>query len=142
MASTHLAYRPGTRGRRSPNRVTPIGGTMRGKHPTKGQCLLLLCVLGAWLAFSSPAWAVSKNVELLSTLPEAKWATAVNFLKYDDRPDVMLVTGRFGLKAYSLENPAEPTPLSEITSEQLELPGDPPTDWTLKPDGDPKSTYW
>src|SRR4051794_6775647 len=108
---------------------------MRGKY-------LLLCVLGAWLAFAAPAGAVSKNVEHLKTLPEAKWATAINFLQYADGSDVMLVTGRFGLKSYSLADPANPKLLDEITSEELELPGDPPTDWSLKEDGDPKSTFW
>ena len=108
---------------------------MRAKH-------LLLCVLGAWLAFAAPASAVSKNVEHLTTLPEAKWATAINFLQYGDGSDVMLVTGRFGLKSYSLADPANPDLLDEITSEELELPGDPPTDWSLKADGDPMSTFW
>ena len=78
---------------------------------------------------TSPAFAVSKNVEHVKTLPEGKWATAINFLKYGGQ-DVMMVTGRFGLKSYSLADPANPRLLDEITSQDLELPGDPPTDFT------------
>src|SRR3954467_8965409 len=91
---------------------------------------------------TSPAFAVSKNVQLVKTLPEGKWATAINFLNYG-RQDVMLVTGRFGLKSYSLRDPANPVLLDEITSQELQLPGDPPTDFTVsEPGGDPKSTFW
>ena len=43
----------------------------------------------------------------------------------------MLVTGRFGLKSYSLANPAKPKLLDQITSQDLELTGDPPTDFTV-----------
>ena len=102
-----------------------------------------ICVaVAALLAMASPAFAVSKNVEHVKTLPEAKWATAINFLDYGDH-DVMMVTGRFGLKSYSLADPANPVLLDEITSQNLELPGDPPTDFTVsEPGGDPKSTFW
>src|SRR5215218_4189132 len=111
---------------------------------------LALGMLGAWLAFAAPASAVSKNVEHLKTLPEAKWATAINFQTYSTgrgstrgTVDVMLVTGRFGLKSYSLADPADPVLLDEITSQDLELPGDPPTDFTVsEPGGDPPSTFW
>ncbi|HEV2875221.1 MAG TPA: hypothetical protein VGW14_08735 [Thermoleophilaceae bacterium] len=114
---------------------------------------------------AGPAYGASKNVELLDNLPEAKNATAINFLEYgkdrgdddddddgdDDRrghasggrrgsSDVMLVTGRFGLKSYSLRDPANPTFLDEITAEELRLPGDPPVDFT--PDSAPRSTFW
>ena len=93
-------------------------------------------------AMSSPAFAVSKNVAHVKTLPEAKWATAINFLDYGGQ-DVMMVTGRFGLKSYSLADPANPVLLDEITSQDLELPGDPPTDFTVtEPGGDPESTFW
>jgi hypothetical protein len=96
----------------------------------------------ALLAIASPAFAVSKNVAHVKTLPEAKWATAINFLDYGDQ-DVMMVTGRFGLKSYSLADPANPVLLDEISSQDLELPGDPPTDFTVStPGGDPKSTFW
>ena len=57
--------------------------------------LLTALVLG----LSAPAFGASKNVELLDNLPEAKNATAINFLSYGKRSDVMLVTGRFGLKS-------------------------------------------
>jgi hypothetical protein len=40
----------------------------------------------------------------------------------------MLVTGRFGLKSYSLRDPANPRLLDEITAEELRLQGDPPVD--------------
>ena len=52
----------------------------------------------------------------------------------------MLVTGRFGLKSYSLQNPRDPQLLDEITAEELRLPGDPPVDFT--PESAPKSTFW
>src|SRR5215210_3052377 len=106
---------------------------------------LALGTLGAWLAFAAPASAVSKNFEHLKTLPEARWATAINFLTYSTgrgstrgTVDVMLVTGRFGLKSYSLADPADPVLLDEITSQDLELEGDPPTDF----DSSPQSTFW
>jgi hypothetical protein len=101
-----------------------------------------------------------KNVQLVKTIPEGKWATAINFLEYGhghghgDRggggggksPDVMFVTGRFGLKSYSLADPAKPQLLDEISSERLKLPGDPDVDFTPNPDpdagGDPISTFW
>jgi hypothetical protein len=54
----------------------------------------------------------------------------------------MMVTGRFGLKSYSLADPANPQLLDQITSEDLELSGDPRTDFAVKPDGDPVSTFW
>jgi hypothetical protein len=105
----------------------------------------VLASLGAvalLLAVTSPALAVSKNVELVKTLPEGKWATAINFLNYRGQ-DVMMVTGRFGLKSYSLADPRNPRLLDQITSENLQLPGDPQTDWTVKePGGDPASTFW
>jgi hypothetical protein len=113
------------------------------------------------------AHGASKNVELLTNLPEVKDATAINFLEYgkdrgrgddddddDDRSgkasgrdhrrkssDVMLVTGRFGLKSYSLRDPANPRLLDEITAEELRLPGDPPVDFSA-PSGTPLSTFW
>ena len=86
-----------------------------------------------------------KNVQLMANLPEAANATAINFLTYgkkhrghgrwdwiwdwqdrDRGQDVMLVTGRFGLKSYDLADPAHPKLLDEITAEELRLPGDPP----------------
>jgi len=55
--------------------------------------------------------------------------------------DVMLVTGRFGLKTYSLADRDSPELLGELTAEELRLPGDPPVDFTPV-NGTPKSTYW
>jgi hypothetical protein len=59
---------------------------------------IALALAGALLVFAAPASAASKNVKQLDQLPEAKYATAINFLQYKHGPDVMLVTGRFGLK--------------------------------------------
>ena len=50
----------------------------------------------------------------------------------------MLVTGRFGLKSYSLSNPRRPRLLDEVTAEDLRLPGDPPVNF----DSNPPSTFW
>ena len=83
----------------------------------------------------------SKNVELLDSLAEAKNATAINFLERPARADldVMLVTGRFGLKSYSLDDPAHPELLDELTAEDLRLQGDPPVDSAGRA---PFSTFW
>jgi hypothetical protein len=103
------------------------------------------------LVFAAPAAGQGKNVELLKTIPEAKWATAINFLEYRDGGhgrdgrtlDVMMVTGRFGLKSYSLADPAKPQLLDEISSERLKLPGDPDVDFSQPtPVDDPSSTFW
>jgi hypothetical protein len=116
----------------------------------------VLGALGLALVFAAPAAGQGKNVQLVKTIPEGKWATAINFLEYggggghghgdrgggDRSRDVMLVTGRFGLKSYSLADPTKPQLLDEISSERLKLPGDPDVDFTLKEDGDPKSTFW
>ena len=114
---------------------------MRGKG-------LVLGVLCAGLVFSAPAFGASKNVRLLDNLPEAKDATAINFLEYKGKKgkgrfggDVMLVTGRFGLKSYSLADPRHPELLDEVTAEELRLPGDPPVRPVTGPDG-PQSTFW
>jgi hypothetical protein len=123
-------------------------GTMRAFAVAVGALLAMLILV-------APASAVKKNVRLVDNLPGAQNATALNFLKYevhrrnDTRVrgrgrslDVMLVNGRFGLKTYSLADPAHPRLLGELTAEQLRLPGDPPVDWTLDADGDPISTFW
>jgi hypothetical protein len=103
------------------------------------RALALGGLLGVLLfALAGPAYGVSKNVELVDNLPEAKNATAINFLQYRDAGDVMLVTGRFGLKSYSLEDPADPLLLDEITAEDLRLEGDPEVDF----DSSPPSTFW
>ena len=110
---------------------------MRGKG-------LALGALGALLVFAAPASGASKNVKLLDNLPEAKDATAINFLEYGKgkrERDVMLVTGRFGLKSYSLDDPRHPELLDEVTAEELRLPGDPPVRPVGAP-GAPQSTFW
>jgi hypothetical protein len=93
-----------------------------------------------------PEGSAAKNVELLTNLPEAANATAIDFVTYGKKDrggkdrsatDVMLVTGRFGLKSYDLSDPAKPKLLDEITAEQLRLPGDPP----YSP-ANPQSTFW
>jgi hypothetical protein len=97
--------------------------------------------LAALLVTAAPAFGASKNVELLDNLDEAKDATAINFMSYGKRKsDVMLVTGRFGLKSYSLEDPAHPELLDEITAEDLRLPGDPAVNF--EPASAPFSTFW
>jgi hypothetical protein len=101
---------------------------------------LALGVVSALLVVAAPAGAVSKNVKLQDNLPEAKYATAINFLQYKHGGDVMLVTGRFGLKTYSLRDPAHPKLLDEIDNEDLRLPGDPPTN--LDESKGPLSTFW
>src|SRR4051794_1667811 len=101
---------------------------------------IVLAVAGALLVLSAPASAASKNVKLLDTLQEAKYATAINFLQYKHNSDVMLVTGRFGLKSYSLRDPRHPRLLDEITSEDLRLPGDPPVNFDESKG--PLSTFW
>ncbi len=94
------------------------------------------------LAFAAPASGASRGVELLDTLGEATDATAINFMSYrrgQGRVErVMLVTGRFGLKSYSLRDPAHPELLDEVTAEQLRLPGDPPVNFSSTP----PSTFW
>ena len=122
-----------------------------------------LCALGAsLLVAASPAYGqgrgnadplpppagATKNVEYFDNLPEARYATAINFLKFQKselyggkskgRVDVMLVTGRFGLKTYSLLDPAHPEFLGEVTAEDLRLPGDP----AVKMDSPQQSTFW
>ena len=94
-------------------------------------------VAAVTLYVAAPAGAVSKNVELLDNLPGARDATAINFIQYEGR-DVMFVTGRFGLKSYSLADPAHPVLLDEVTAEDLRLPGDPPVNFQ----SNPPSTFW
>lgn len=114
-------------------------------------------VLGALVAGAAAAPAHAqiaqppgaiKNVKLVANLPEAKDATAINFLSYKGHHrgffhkgkkvrEAMLVTGRFGLKSYDLTNPAQPRLLDEVTAEELRLPGDPP----YSP-ANPQSTFW
>jgi hypothetical protein len=101
---------------------------------------LVPAIVGALLVMAAPASAASKNVRLMDNLPEAKYATAINFLQYGHKSDVMLVTGRFGLKSYSLKDPARPRLLDEITAEDLRLPGDPPVNFDESKGA--LSTFW
>ena len=107
----------------------------------RSRSVVALCAGASLLAFAAPASGASKNVELKSTLSEATNATAINFLEYKHDEEVMLVTGRFGLKSYSLADPAHPQLLDEVTAEDLRLPGDPAVDFTPV-NGSPRSTYW
>ena len=92
----------------------------------------------------------SKNVQPLKTISEAKNATAINFLEYKDKDgwgrhrtlDVMVVTGRFGVKTYSLENPVKPKLLDELSAERLKLEGDPDVDFGPPDTSAPVSTFW
>ena len=116
---------------------------------------LAVCAFAAsLLAFAAPASAVPtppgafKNVKFVDNLGEATDATAINFLQYKKhdwghgsrRGDVMLVTGRFGLKSYSLAKPAHPRLLDEVTAEDLRLPGDPPVNFDSA--AGVVSTFW
>ena len=68
-------------------------------------------LLGALLfTFAGPAYGASKNVEFVDNLPEAKNATAINFLDYKREGDVMLVTGHFGLKIVLATEPRQSRP--------------------------------
>ena len=86
----------------------------------------------------------------MKTITEAKNATAINFLEYKDRDgwgrhrtlDVMVVTGRFGVKTYSLENPVKPKLLDELSAERLKLDGDPDVDFGPPDTSAPRSTFW
>jgi hypothetical protein len=111
---------------------------------------VFLGALGAsLLVAAAPAFGAdaAKNVQLIKTISEAKDATAINFLQYGNR-DVMLVTGRFGLKAYSLSprdgaTRERPRLLDELSAERLKLDGDPDVDFTPPPGSTtPRSTYW
>ena len=101
---------------------------------------IALALAGALLVFAAPAAGASKNVKLLDQLQEAKYATAINFLQYKHGSDVMLVTGRFGLKSYSLRDPKHPRLLDSITAEDLRLPGDPAVNFDESKG--PLSTFW
>jgi hypothetical protein len=102
--------------------------------------------LAAVLWCAAPAGAVQKNLEPVKTLPEAKYATAINFLQYGHgrhARDVMIATGRFGLISYDLRDPARPRRLDSLENEALRLQGDPPVDFgDADGSGSPDSTYW
>ena len=99
----------------------------------------MAAALAAVLVFAVPAGATEqppgaqKNLELERTLPEAKYATAINFLQYGHgrhKRDVMIATGRFGLISYDLTpDPSRPRKLDSLENEALRLLGDPPVDF-------------
>src|SRR5829696_3408036 len=127
---------------------------------------VLAAALGALLLTAAPAAATEqpagarKNLKLVSSYPEAKYATAINFLQYGRAGhhrgftgrghghgrtrDVMVATGRFGLITFDLSDPAHPRKLDTLDNEALRLTGDPPTNFEDGPDSDsnPDSTYW
>ena len=103
--------------------------------------------VAALLVFAAPAAAIEqpagaqKNLELMDSFPEAKYATAINFLQYgkgSKERDIMIATGRFGLITYDLADPAHPRKLDTLENEALRLTGDPPTTFP----GSTSSTYW
>jgi hypothetical protein len=94
---------------------------------------LVVAAIGALLVTAAPAPAAEpppgaiKNLEFITNLPEGQRATAINFLTYghgSKQRDVMLITGRFGLKTYDMADPESPELLDEITNDQLVLPYD------------------
>ncbi|MBI5105882.1 MAG: hypothetical protein HZB46_13040 [Solirubrobacterales bacterium] len=113
---------------------------MRGKAAWIIAAALWAGGAGTATAVQQPPGA-AKNVELVANLPEGRYATAINFLSYGHgrrATEVMLITGRFGLKSYDISTPSAPRLLDEVTSEELHLPGDPP----VKMDPPDQSTYW
>ena len=108
---------------------------------------LALGVLGASLVFAAPAAGdASKNVELLKTIPEAKNATAINFLEYRDgwhgKLDVMLVTGRFGAEVVLAGEPDEAAAARRAVGGAAEAEGDPDVDFGPPDTSAPTSTFW
>ena len=91
---------------------------MRTKH-VLAAAVAILAVAAAPAAAKDkpptpPAGAIG-NVEFVANLPEMKAATAINFLQYRHR-DVMVATGRFGLRTYDLSNPRKPKFLDSSTT--------------------------
>jgi hypothetical protein len=89
-----------------------------------------LAVLAATLAVAAPASAAEpppgdiKNMEFITNLPEGRQATAINFMTYGQGSkarEVMLITGRFGLKTYDFSNPEAPVLLGELGNDKLVL---------------------
>lgn len=91
--------------------------------------VLIVSLSGAAAAQTTPEMPAGdfENVELVGNIPEVVDSTAINFLTYGKgrkARNVMVVVGRFGVRAYDLADPANPEFLSETTSEQLKLEGD------------------
>jgi hypothetical protein len=92
--------------------------------------LAALAAITAALGVSAPASAATpppgaiKNMKFITNLPEGRQATAINFLTYGHgrkARDVMLITGRFGLKTYDMKNPEKPKLLDELGNDELVL---------------------
>jgi hypothetical protein len=82
----------------------------------------LLVLLGC----AAPAAAIPfppgayKNVDLVNSLSEPGTATAINFMRYDDGREVMLVFGADGLFAFDVtKDPSRPVLLSSLSGEEL-----------------------
>jgi hypothetical protein len=112
---------------------------MRGICVAAVTAAILACAAVPAGAAEPPPGAIG-NVEFVKNLPGMKWATAINFIQYDDGRDVMFATGRFGLRAFDVSDPENPAPLGAVDNEALRLQGDPPVD-TDDSDGQ-ISTYW
>ena len=106
-----------------------------------------LAAIGAALATAAPANAAEpppgaiKNLEFITNLPEGARATAINFMTYgkgSNAREVMLITGRFGLKTYDMSNPEAPELLDEVTNDDLVLP----YDLSLGRTPSASRTYW
>jgi hypothetical protein len=98
-----------------------------------GRTGLAAAAIASLLATAAPATAAEpppgaiKNLEFITNLPEGRQATAINFMTYGKGSrarDVMLITGRFGLKTYDMRNPESPVLLDSIGNDQLVLPYD------------------
>jgi hypothetical protein len=111
---------------------------MRVLHVLAATAAVLAAAAPSASAADPPPGAIG-NVEFVKNLPGMKWATAINFIQYGER-DVMLATGRFGLRSYDITDPENPVFLDAVENEALRLQGDPPVD-TDDSDGT-ISTYW
>ncbi len=85
--------------------------------------LVQLGPIGAANAQVEPPPGSIGNVDYYSTLPSTVGAVSINFLTYPDM-EVMVVSGRFGLRTYNLNDPLNPVLLDHFTDNELRLPGD------------------
>jgi hypothetical protein len=85
-----------------------------------------LVAVGTAGAAPPAAAAASQNVEWLAHVPTPSAVSGVAFLRYPSasNPDVMFGDGPFGLRAWSLADPAHPTLIGELPASALALPGD------------------
>lgn len=85
------------------------------------------CVTAAGDAIAaSPAAAASDNVQWLDHVSTPTSVTGLAFMQYPSRAnrDVMFADGPFGLRAWSLADPAHPQLIGELPASKLALPGD------------------